>query len=47
MKKKTPYQQVRKTWGFNPKSRVKESKKNYDRNKAKVDLKRTMKGNNG
>jgi len=30
---------IRKTWGFNPESRVKENKKNYDRREQKRELK--------
>jgi hypothetical protein len=43
-KKKNPHKQIRVTWGFNPKPRVKEDKKNiYKRVQDKTNLKKELK----
>ena len=36
------YKEIRKTWGFNPKTRVKKSKKGYNRNKSKQEFRKEL-----
>ena len=43
LEKKNPHDLVRHVWAFRPTERVVESKKSYNRNKAKAELRRALK----
>jgi hypothetical protein len=43
-KKNNPHKQIRSVWGFNPKTRIKEDRKNtYNRGQSKTNLKKELK----
>ena len=45
--KKSIYTRIRKTWKMNPKTRVRDSNKIYNRNKKKTELKNIIKKTEG